>query len=203
VRFPFFWQMQVMGWGCFYLMEIVGSIPDIFRRPRALRDSAVSLGFMFLASCALHPFSRSLLRRAPSWLAFAWRAYALCLIGGSASATATALTLVGFKSIVWPNVAGRSVQYAFVLALWCSLYLCIKQWQQSVQERERLLRAETEAREARLSALRYQLNPHFLFNSLNAVLHSFWMATLPPLPRCWRRSENSCARVWTMKSSRR
>jgi two-component system sensor histidine kinase AlgZ len=49
------------------------------------------------------------------------------------------------------------------------LYLSIKQWQQSVQESERLLRAETEAREARLSALRYQLNPHFLFNSLNAV----------------------------------
>ena len=32
-----------------------------------------------------------------------------------------------------------------------------------------MLRAEAEAREARLSALRYQLNPHFLFNSLNAV----------------------------------
>jgi two-component system sensor histidine kinase AlgZ len=29
--------------------------------------------------------------------------------------------------------------------------------------------AEREARDARLSALRYQLNPHFLFNSLNAV----------------------------------
>lgn len=36
-------------------------------------------------------------------------------------------------------------------------------------ERERLVRAESEAREARLSALRYQLNPHFLFNSLNAA----------------------------------
>ena len=36
-------------------------------------------------------------------------------------------------------------------------------------KKERLLRAEAEARDARLSALRYQLNPHFLFNSLNAV----------------------------------
>jgi len=40
---------------------------------------------------------------------------------------------------------------------------------ESLRERERLLRAESEAREARLSALRYQLNPHFLFNSLNAA----------------------------------
>jgi two-component system, LytTR family, sensor kinase len=56
-----------------------------------------------------------------------------------------------------------------VLFLWCSLYFSIKAWQQSAQERERLLRAEAHTREARLSALRYQLNPHFLFNSLNAV----------------------------------
>jgi LytS/YehU family sensor histidine kinase len=49
------------------------------------------------------------------------------------------------------------------------LYFSIKQWQQSSKEKERLLRAESEVREARLLALRYQLNPHFLFNSLNAV----------------------------------
>jgi LytS/YehU family sensor histidine kinase len=49
------------------------------------------------------------------------------------------------------------------------LYFSIKQWQQSARERERLLRTEADAREARLSALCYQLNPHFLFNALNAV----------------------------------
>jgi LytS/YehU family sensor histidine kinase len=57
----------------------------------------------------------------------------------------------------------------FILFIWCSLYFSIKQWQQSSEEKERLLRAESEVREARLLALRYQLNPHFLFNSLNAV----------------------------------
>ncbi|MGA3035919.1 MAG: histidine kinase [Vulcanimicrobiaceae bacterium] len=61
------------------------------------------------------------------------------------------------------------MQITFMLVVWCSLYFSIKVWQQSVQERELLLRAEAEAREAKLSALRYQLNPHFLFNSLNAV----------------------------------
>ena len=57
----------------------------------------------------------------------------------------------------------------FILFVWCSLYFSIKLWQQSMRERERLLRAEAEVRDVRLSALRYQLNPHFLFNSLNAV----------------------------------
>jgi two-component system LytT family sensor kinase len=168
-RFPSFWQLQMMGWISFYLVGFVGSIPEIFRRPGALRANNVAYAFMFLGSCAIHPFCRSLLHRSASWLAFAWRAAAWCMVWGAAVAFATTLTLVGFRKIDWSSLAGRSVQFAFVLFLWCSVYLSIKQWQQSAQERERALRAETEAREARLSALRYQLNPHFLFNSLNAV----------------------------------
>jgi two-component system, LytTR family, sensor kinase len=169
LRFPSFWQLQMMGWIGLYLVRILGSIPDIFRRPGALRASTVSIACMFLASCALHPLCRSLLPYASSWLAFAWRAAVWSLVWGTATSLATTLILEGLHKMNWPSVAGSSVQFAFMFFLWCSLYLSIKQWQQSVQERERLLRAESVAREARLSALRYQLNPHFLFNSLNAV----------------------------------
>jgi two-component system sensor histidine kinase AlgZ len=91
------------------------------------------------------------------------------LLVGAAGAFAAELTVLGFRKMDWADLAGNSVQFAVVLFLWCNLYFSIKAWQQSAQERERLLRAEAQAREARLSALRYQLNPHFLFNSLNAV----------------------------------
>jgi two-component system, LytTR family, sensor kinase len=169
LRFPSFWQLQLIGWVCFYLVGIVGSIPDIFRLPGALRGNTVAVGSMFLGSCVLHPVCRALLRRSPSWPAYALRAAAWSMVWGAAAALATTLTLQGMQKMSLPNLVGRSVQFGFVLFLWSSVYLSIKQWQQSVQERERLLRAETEAREARLSALRHQLNPHFLFNSLNAV----------------------------------
>ncbi|MFC4699999.1 sensor histidine kinase [Glaciecola siphonariae] len=36
-------------------------------------------------------------------------------------------------------------------------------------EHEMLLRAQTSAKEAQLQMLRYQLNPHFMFNTLNAI----------------------------------
>jgi two-component sensor histidine kinase len=169
LRFPSFWQLQLIGWVCLYLVGILGSIPDIFRRPGALLGNTVATATMFVASFALHPLCRALLPRAHSWLGFAWRAAAWSMVWGTVTSFATTLILGGVHKMDWPSMLGNSVQFAFIFFLWCSLYLSIKQWQQSVQERERLLRAETEAREARLSALRYQLNPHFLFNSLNAV----------------------------------
>jgi two-component system LytT family sensor kinase len=169
LRFPSFWQLQMMGWLCLYVLVLVACIPDLFQKPGVLRDSTVSVGFMFLGSFVLHPVCRSLLRRSPSWLAFELRISVWSLVVGTVSAIVAELTVLAFRRMDWPDLAGNSVQFAVVLFLWCSLYFSIKQWQQSTQERERLLRAETEAREARLSALRYQLNPHFLFNSLNAV----------------------------------
>src|SRR5580692_4520353 len=169
LQFPSFWRLQAVGWTCLYVLVLVACIPDLFQKPGVLRDSTVSVVFMFFGSFILHPVCRSLLRRSPSWLAFEIRASALSLVVGTVSAIAAELTVLAFRRMDWPDLAGNSVQFSVVLFLWCSLYFSIKQWQQSTQERERLLRAETEAREARLSALRYQLNPHFLFNSLNAV----------------------------------
>jgi two-component system, LytTR family, sensor kinase len=169
LRLLSFWKVQAIGWPCFYVLGLAGSIPAVLRRPGALREHTVTVAFMFLGSCALRPICRSLLRRSPSWLAFASRAAAWCAAWGAVAAGAATLALSGFGRLDWPALAAASVQFAFVLFLWCSLYLSIKQWQRAAEESERLLRAETAARDARLSALRHQLNPHFLFNSLNAV----------------------------------
>jgi LytS/YehU family sensor histidine kinase len=84
-------------------------------------------------------------------------------------ACAACLILESFEHVPWHALVAVSMWSCFILFMWCSLYFSIKQWQQSSEERERLLRVEAEVREARLLALRYQLNPHFLFNSLNAV----------------------------------
>src|SRR6202041_3718858 len=168
LRIPSFWQLQIMGWLCLYVLVFVACIPDL-SRPGTIRDNTVSVVFMFLGSCVLRPVSRSLLRRSLSWLALELRASMWSLLVGTVGAFTAELAALDFRRIDWKDLAGTSVQFSLVLFLWCSLYFSIKQWQQSALERERLLRAETEARAARLNALRYQLNPHFLFNSLNAV----------------------------------
>ncbi|MGQ0648923.1 MAG: sensor histidine kinase [Gemmatimonadaceae bacterium] len=62
-----------------------------------------------------------------------------------------------------------SVYNAFTLLAWSLLYFAIKHHDAMAAERERALRAEAMAQRAQLDALRYQIHPHFLFNTLNVV----------------------------------
>lgn len=165
--FPSFWTVQVIGWIGFYLLVMVAILPEI-KKPGLLWANSVSVLSMFFVSFLLYPICRSLRKRTSSWMELELRAFAWCVPLGALSGFACEL---GFLSPKFDKgeLLADSVQSSVVLFLWCSLYFSIKQWQQSARERERLLRAEAEVRDARLSALRYQLNPHFLFNSLNAV----------------------------------
>ena len=57
----------------------------------------------------------------------------------------------------------------YVLLSWSGLYFGIKLTRQLQQQKEAALKAQSMAHEAQLKMLRYQLNPHFLFNTLNAI----------------------------------
>jgi two-component system, LytTR family, sensor kinase len=57
----------------------------------------------------------------------------------------------------------------YVMLSWSGLYFGIKYYQTLQQEKQKLLTATNKAHEAQLKMLRYQLNPHFLFNTLNAI----------------------------------
>ena len=64
----------------------------------------------------------------------------------------------------------RDTPFAFYVMLsWSGLYFGIKYYQTIQQENQKSLTATKKAHEAQLKMLRYQLNPHFLFNTLNAI----------------------------------
>jgi two-component system LytT family sensor kinase len=84
---------------------------------------------------------------------------------------------------VWSDFGGWLFGSILIFLCWVAFYHGIKYYQllqsehrsllklTSDKQREQLrrLQAETVAREAQLKMLRYQLNPHFLFNTLNAI----------------------------------
>jgi len=56
-----------------------------------------------------------------------------------------------------------------VMLAWSALYFAIKSYRIFQEVRESALKSAAMAHEAQLKMLRYQLNPHFLFNTLNAI----------------------------------
>jgi len=164
-----FWQIQIIGWSSFYLFDLLESIHEFLTKRAHVDEETVPIAFMFLGSCALRPFCRWLSLRQPSWISFELKAAAAALVTSIPVGGAACLYLRHSYPVPWHAFVTVLMWSFFILFMWCSLYFSIKQWNQSQDERERLLRAESEVREARLLALRYQLNPHFLFNSLNAV----------------------------------
>jgi LytS/YehU family sensor histidine kinase len=56
-----------------------------------------------------------------------------------------------------------------LLLCWTGLYYGVKFYEHLQLEREATLRQSALAQEAQIKMLRYQLNPHFLFNTLNAI----------------------------------
>jgi Histidine kinase len=52
---------------------------------------------------------------------------------------------------------------------WSVLYFGIKSYESQRKQEQAMLKAVALAQEAQLKMLRYQLNPHFLFNTLNAI----------------------------------
>lgn len=71
------------------------------------------------------------------------------------------MTLKSYFGSIWSHL--------FVVMLWSTLYFSIKLWQEWMLQKERTEKANALAQSAQLQMLRYQLNPHFLFNSLNSI----------------------------------
>ena len=58
---------------------------------------------------------------------------------------------------------------ATLLLAWSALYYMINFFLQIEEQNDQLLKLENQATSAQLAMLRYQLNPHFLFNTLNSI----------------------------------
>jgi two-component system LytT family sensor kinase len=67
------------------------------------------------------------------------------------------------------EIFGSAVSTTYLLLCWSALYFGIKYYENAQKQREAALRSAALAQEAQLKMLRYQLNPHFLFNTLNAI----------------------------------
>jgi len=134
-----------------------------------LIENSIWVVVLFATSWLLRPACRATLRKRRPWFIHETHALLFAMLLSVISVVIVDLLIIPGQQLEWSGVPLEFVQNAVVFFLWCNLYFGARQWQEMAQQRERMLRAESELREAKLNALRHQLNPHFLFNALNAV----------------------------------
>jgi two-component system, LytTR family, sensor kinase len=77
--------------------------------------------------------------------------------------------LASLPPMVRRRIADGLITWYFFFAAWASFYIAISSAARLRTAERRAAAAERDVHEAQLRALRYQVNPHFLFNTLNSL----------------------------------
>ena len=64
---------------------------------------------------------------------------------------------------------GALFKDGLLVGAWSALYYAINYFVRGEEQADQMMRLEAQATSAQLTMLRYQLNPHFLFNTLNSI----------------------------------
>ncbi|MBL4858820.1 MAG: histidine kinase [Erythrobacter sp.] len=165
-----FWNLQLAGWGGTAVLRAMSAFAG-----------GQPLEFFFVILIAMITgFSISLILSVV--YAYLIRQRPLVTWGGTAVALAIAVSVYSFIDSWVLGLTGSSGDSDFVrifigiyffdltlLGAWSALYYAINFFLQVEQQADRLERLEAQATSAQLAMLRYQLNPHFLFNTLNSI----------------------------------
>lgn len=75
----------------------------------------------------------------------------------------------GYRPDEWYWYFKDTLNSLIMIVCWTGGYFGIKNYQMLIKEKQNVLKASSMAHQAHIKMLRYQLNPHFLFNTLNAI----------------------------------
>ncbi len=169
-----FWQLQFAGWGACAAVGFLWRyliFPDV---GKAILVTVIQEPFAFGISCLL----RAIYRHPSFWRQELPRPAAR-VIGISLVASLADVLLVygsfehfGIEPETWPwreRFLMRIVLFWLLFSGWSALYFWIKTEFASRSHRAVAEEARTAALQAELNILRNQLDPHFLFNTLNGV----------------------------------
>ncbi|MBX9797214.1 sensor histidine kinase [Sphingomonas sp.] len=165
-----FWLLQAAGWSGYLVLRSVSSVSNGLNIAVLIAVSIESIiGYCItLLLSALYGYYRTLPRIPFVALSVVTLALATALY---AVLDAFAFSLIKLDSpgLNLTLVLGTIFLNFTVLAGWSALYFGINFYLIVEEQIDQLQRLESQASSAQLAMLRYQLNPHFLFNTLNSI----------------------------------
>lgn len=170
------------GWSVYFAVNIFSSI--VYRHQPDFMGYCAFRGALLVTSFLMS----FVMRRVCHWLwqkkASVPRVVIACFLAaypmGVLSAAAAFWSEINLahvsRTFRWSTSLVAAPSTTFTLLAWSGLYFGIRHYfaleeksRQLVAAEMRALEAQSMAREMQLRALRYQLQPHFLFNTLNAI----------------------------------
>jgi two-component system, LytTR family, sensor kinase len=174
-----FWILQIAGWCGFGVMMLGYGLALGWRRTAVEAAAALVVGGIGLTSG--YRYLLAALRRAAvnAWMLMS-ASIALVVLGPCIWFLLQKLVLPATDTasppqspdpyVIWPGLTLDMYLFDSVILLsWILLYFGINGWMTLMLERRRVEQAQFTAQTARLAALQSQLEPHFLFNTLNTI----------------------------------
>jgi len=174
-----FWTLQITGWLGYFVVVFLAILRpqlgdlsfDLIRQLINLTAESLSgfclsyLQWLLIQRIVHFPLNRALL------FSFSFASVLGLLFNVIKLSSSKVIIYQQQWNESWDMLAfGGWLMFSLTPMLVCTAIFFLMLYNTKLQkEHERLLRAQTLATDAQLKMLRYQLNPHFMFNSLNAI----------------------------------
>lgn len=174
-----FWTLQIGGWLGYAVFVFLAIIQPQFDDPNFnFTGQLINLTIETLSGFLLSYLQWLLIQKIvhlPINLTLFWSFFSASVLG----LIYNIIKLSSYKVVVFNqrwNEAWDMLEFGgwllFSLAtmfVWTGIFFIMLYNTKLQKEHEMLLRAQTDAKDAQLQMLRYQINPHFMFNTMNAI----------------------------------
>ncbi len=165
-----FWMLQGAGWTGYLALRIASGIANGVGLPVVIQVlvSAATGYSMTLVMAAVY---RWLIRKSPLAIWTGSVGTVMIAVAAFSVIDAWVYTMVneGRNVVQFDLFLGSATLNTLLLGAWTALYYSINFFLIAERQTLQLLKLEATASSAQLAMLRYQLNPHFLFNTLNSI----------------------------------